>query len=683
MNMPSARPLLAILLAGFTAVGPMTPVFAQNVPQAPPNAPTPQTSENMPAVSLGTAQFHYTRAPRPFPELWAPYSSISIPAPQLTNAPRIDQMIHNGKLELSLQDAIELALANNVDIAVARYNPWLADTSVLKTESGGFGYGTSGALFSNSTASLPTLTFDPVLTGTASFDDRNTPVNNPFIAGTGTSGVTGLISHTSTYNFQYSQGFATGTTFISSWDNTRGSSSSAFNTFNPFVQSTISVGFQQQLLNGFGLTTNRRNIIIAKRNRQIADLVFTQQAITTITSVITDYWELVYARDNVNVQQQAVGVAQQLYSNNQKQLEIGTMAPLDVTQAASELATDQQNLIVAQTVQLQDQQILMNALTKDPLAKNLAGVEIIPTDEPKPPAAIEAPSFEDSVKEAFAKRPDLQEEVLNLENADLDVNATRRALLPTATLQGQYSSVGLAGNSLLTSSTPIAGVPIVGANGQQVTVLNSAGVPVSIFEPASSIAVTGVKGAGLSTAMSQVFHNQFPDYELLLNIQIPIRNRSAQADNQHAILVQRQLQTAMQQLKNSVVLDVRNTYVALEQDRAQVAAATKAVELEKETFEDEQKKYQLGASTVYNVILIQRDYIAAQGTQLRALANLVEAKANYERALGRTLDVNHVTIADALSGETQHDTLIPGTRDGQVIGTDELFKALDSGAELK
>jgi len=159
-----------------------------------------------------------------------------------------------------------------------------------------------------------------------------------------------------------------------------------------------------------------------------------------------------------------------------------------------------------------------------------------------------------------------------------------------------------------------------------------------------------------------------------LTLGLPLRNRSAQADSARAILTQRQQEAALQQLKNAALLDVRNTYIALTQDRAQVDAASEARQLQQETFDAEQKKYRLGASTVYNVILTQRDLIAAQGTELRALANLEEAKANYERALGRTLEVNHVTIAEAKSGEVERETLIPGTLHGKVVGTEDLFK---------
>lgn len=643
MSKQFARPLFATLLAATLALAPVTPAFAQNPGQEAPSAPAPQAgTSTMPPISLGVAKYNYTKGPRAFPNIIAPYKQIAIPPDTMTNSPRIEQMIHDGKLELSLQEAIELALENNIDIVVSRYNPWLADTSILKASAGGFGYGTPGGAFAGSSANVPTLAYDPFVTATVSLDDRSTPVNNPFLSGTGTAALGSLISHTAIYNTQVSQGFSTGTSLTVAWDNQRGSSTSAFNTFNPFIQTSLTFAISQQLLRGFGRSIGRRNIVIAKNNRKIADLAFTQQAITSITNVITAYWELVYARENVQVQQQAVSVAEKLYNDNKKQLEIGTMAPLDVTRAESELATDHQNLIVAQTVQLQDQQALKNLISKDPLSPNFVNVEVVPKDKPTPPAAIEAPSFEASVKEAFANRPDLQEQLYNLENADIDVRATRNALLPTLTLSGQYSSVGLSGNATDTTT----------------------GV---------------VTKEGWTTAQSQVFHNDFPDYYAQLTLQLPLRNRSAQADNQHAVLLQRQLQAQMQQLKNAAILDVRNTYVALEQNRARVEAASKARELQQQTFEAEQKKYQLGASTVYNVILTQRDYIAAQGTELRALADLVEAKANYERALGRTLDVNRVTIAEAKTGNVEQETLIPGTLHGKVVGMDEFLRSLSDG----
>lgn len=678
---PLARTVLAAFLA-VTLVGGTTPAaFAQGTPQNPSPAPQAKPSTVATPVSLGTSKYHFSRAPRPFPNLFAPYRAVKVPASPVVNSPRIEQLIHDNKLEISLQDAVELALENSVDIAVQRYYPWIADVGILKASSGpnASGYGVPGADIVGSAANLNPFAFvissyDPLLTSTVSYDDRKSPINNPFISGTGTgAGATAaaIVSHTATYNTQVQQYFPTGTSMTVTYDNTRSSNSAAANFFNPAVQSSIFLGLTQNLLSGFGLTVNRRNIIIANNNRKVADLAFAQQAITTVTNTTTAYWELVYARENVKVEQQAVAVSEKLYNDNKKQLEIGTMAPLDVTRAEAQLATDRQNLIVAQTVQLQDEQTLKNAITRNPLDPKILNIEIIPTDKPTAPEQTEAPSFEEALKEAYAKRPDLLEQEYNLKNAALDVKATHNALLPTATLSGQYGTVGLAGNStqILTTGT-IAGSPVVDANGNP--------VPGS-FLPVTVPVTTRKNFAGFSDAMSSVFHNNFPDYAAQISITIPLRNRSLQADNQRSQLVQRQIEMVVQQLKNAALLDVRNTYIALQQDRARVEAASKASELQRQTFEAEQKRYSLGASTVYNVILVQRDYVAAQGAELRALADLEEARANYERAVGKTLEVHHVTIADAEGGTIERETLIPGTLHGQVVGVDKLFSGSAAG----
>jgi outer membrane protein TolC len=667
-----ARPLFAVWTAATLVAGPSSMLYAQE----PVQNPTPQAAPEKPAgtISLGLAKYDFTRPPKPFPNLIAPYRSISVEPPHLTNSPRIEQMIHDNKLELSLQDAVELALENSLDIAVQRYYPWLADTAILKAKAGGFntGGGVPGAAFVASSANAPLPNYDPLLSTTLTFDDRTAPINNPLTSGTGTgvSTLSSLVTHTDQYNVQYNQGFATGTTFFTAWNNTRSSSTSEANLFNPSVQSSIFVGFQQQLLNGFGVNINLRNIRIAKNNRKIADWAFAQQTITTVTNTITAYWELVFSRENVKVQQQAVTVAEKLYNDNKKQQEIGTMAPLDVTRAESELATNRQNLIVARTVQLTNEQTLKNAISKDPLAPNLVNVEIVPTELPTKTPVVESATFEEAVREAFNKRPELQEEALNLLNSDIDVKATHNALLPTATLTAQYGSVGLAGNQ------PILGTPKLVSSGSPIVMVDQNGVATLIpnqFVGAESVPIIGTAKSGFGDAMTAVFHNSFPDYQFSLNLQLPIRNRAAQADNQRALLVHRQLETQLQQLKNAALLDVRNTYIALEQDRARVEAASKARELQQQTFDAEQKKYQLGASTVYLVIQTQRDLISAQGTELRALADLAEAKANYERALGRTLEVNRVTIADAKTGAVEPDTLIPGTLHGQVVGADKIW----------
>jgi outer membrane protein TolC len=677
---------LACLLAG----GPLSPVFAQTPAQNPPSNPAPaptaaaSTDSIAPVSSLGVASHHYNRGQSAFPNIFKPYQSHPIDAPVLTNSPRIDQLIHDGKLQISLQDAVELALENSLDIAVQRYYPWISDAGLLNAEAGNTGFSTPGVQIGASSASINPFAFfiqnfDPLITSSTSIADITTPVNNPFLSGSGLNSLSSVNSHSTQFSNQYSQTFQTGTNITVNWNNTR-SSSNAANFFNPSVNSTLSFSISQPLLNGFGKQQWTRNIRIANNNRQIADWAFAQQAITTITNTITAYWELVFARENVKVNQQAVNVSQKLFEDNKKQLEIGSLAPLDVTRSESEVATNTQNLIFAQTVQLQDEQTLKNFISKDPLAPNLIRVEIIPTDLPTQPATIEAATFEDAIKEAFAKRPELQEEVYNLKNAEIDVKATKNALLPSLTANAFYLSSGLAGNSPIPGTPTIVstGIPIVDTNGNPISV-DVGGVQTPIFQSTTVTPSTGTIKQGFGTAQSQIFHNRFPEYAGQLTLTLPLRNRAAQAEHVRALLTQRQMETAMQQLRNAALLDVRNTFIGLTQGRAQVAAAVKARELQQQTFDAEEKKYQLGASTVYTVIQTQRDLINAQGQEIRALANLEEAKANYERALGRTLDVNHVTIADGKSGEVEHQTLIPGTLHGKVVGVDDIFKGLPSG----
>ena len=674
MKNPFFRPLLAAVLVGVMAGTPIAPIFAQE-PASP--AQGHVAAQGGVPISLGVSKFDFSRAPKAFPNLINPYRMQYVDPGVLTNSPRLEQLIKDGKLPLSLQDAIALALENSMDIVVQRYTPWMADASLLHARGGGYGYGTPGSISVGSTANLPSLLYDPQFTQVVGYSDATTPIANPFLSGTAGTGVSAgansaqpLFSHTAYYNSTYTQNFVTGSSMSVPWDNTR-TSSTAATFFNPYVSSTLAIGLQQQLLAGAGKFVNRRNILIAENNRKIADLTFALQAITTVTNTITAYWELVYARENVKVEEQAVTVSEKLYNDNKKQLAIGTMAPLDVTRAESELATDRQNLIVAQTTKLQDELVLKNYISKDPTASNLLDVEIVPTDQPDSPATIQTMSFEEAVKVAFQKRPDLQEQYYNLKNAQIDVKATKNALLPTASFGVQYSSSGLAGNSSISGiPTTIAGAPVV----------NAGGMPIQgYFIPSASVPVVGKSYQGFGTAQSQIFHNTFPTYAGQLTFSLPLRNREAQADSIHAQLVERQFEAEVQQIKNNAVLDVRNATIALQQGRAQVESAREARELQQQTFDAEEKKYKLGASTVYNVILTQRDLITAQGTELRALANLAEAKASYERALGRTLDVNNVSIANNKKGTINQDTLIPGTLNGQVVGVDELLKALDKG----
>src|SRR5271169_5501405 len=196
MKKPFLRQLLAAVLVGILASAPVSPVFAQDPAppaqtpaQTPPpsQAPQPAKQGGIP-ISLGVSKHDYSKAPSAFPNIINPYRLQFVDPGVLTNSPRLEQLIHDGKLPLSLQDAIALALENSMDIVVQRYNPWMADAGVLKAHAGGTSYGTPAGTFAASSANLPFLTYDPVLTQLIAFDDRNTPINNPFISGTGATG---------------------------------------------------------------------------------------------------------------------------------------------------------------------------------------------------------------------------------------------------------------------------------------------------------------------------------------------------------------------------------------------------------------------------------------------------------------------------------------------------------------
>jgi outer membrane protein len=602
-----------------------------------------------------------------FPNIFAPYAPRSMPEPMLTNSTRLDQLIQDGKLMLSLDDAISLALENNLNIFVQRFVPWIAETQMLKAQAGGIPQSQTTQLVVLGTS--PSVSFDPVFTAGYNWYHANQPVNNPFISGTGTgTNILVVNQNQSAVNFGYTQGFHTGTNLQITINTARSATNEPDVFFNPAFTPTLTATLSQPLLNGFGILPNTRYIIEQKNTIKAANSVFAQQVIAVVTQTSNDYWELVFDRQNVKVEEAAVGVSQKLWEDNKKQLEIGTMAPLDVLTAESQLATDQQNLIVAQTTKLQQETVLLNDIAKNLLAKDVAGIEIVPTTPISTPDIVENMPLQDAVQEAWRKRPELYQANLNLKNSQIEVKATRNALLPSLNAYIQYTSQGLNGTGINTNE--VAGsfiadtaAPLVDANGNVILI---GGNPAFTGVPTTTTTLTH---GGLGNALANVFENQFPTYAAGVTLTMPLRNRSAQADSARAQFDERQLQVQYRQTENTIVINVRNAIIALQQDRSQVAAAEKARNLAQQTLDAEQKKYQLGSSTSYQVVLRSRDLTAAQGTALRAQANLAEALVLFNQAMGRTLEVQHITVAEAMRGETTRDPLIPGTPEpGSVVG---------------
>lgn len=637
----SCRIAVVIFLAALMALAPGAPAFAQQQGAATPPSAPPAAQAQPSTRTIQVSNQDFTHGKPWFPHVVAPYQPTPVPEPVLTNAPRLEQMVQNGKLTMSLEDAVDLALQNNLSIVIERYIPWLAEANILRTLSGApSAFGAVAPL-----GTIPAQNFDPLVTSTLSMDRRTVPANNGLTSGTGTGvGALNILNtHTATADFAYTQGFHTGTFFSTTFNNIRGSSSSPSNFFSPFVQNNFIFQGSQQLLNGFGLLANEHYIRIAKVNKSIADQELVQQVITSITAVGNAYWELVFARGNVEVANQQIALAQKTYDDNKKQVDVGTLAPLEIVQAEAGLATAQEALIVAQTTVLQDQLTLLNLISKNPNASVLRNVEIVPTDKADvAPPEVEKLPLDDLIKEAVTKRPDVLQAGLVIKADDINVRATRNALLPILTLSGEYATEGLAGNT-----KPTVPFPVV---------------------------------SGLPTSLNQEFTGAYPEYNAQLSLTIPIRNRAAQANNIAAILNARSDQTNYQQIVNNAAIDVHNAQITLEQARITLAAAAKTRDLDQQTLDAEQKKYQVGASTLFNIVSDQNTLAAAESAEVRARVNLVEGKVNFDRAMGRTLETYSITISDAKSGTPAKDTLIPGTAATGQLYVDPVKRAGEGAA---
>lgn len=648
-----------LLLAFAVTIGPVAPAFGQaqqgqaQQQTTPPAAAQAQNAPPAPAQPkkiTDQAPPEYTKGKAAFPNLLGPYSPLHVAQPSFKNSDHLSQFVKDGKLSLSLQDCVALALENSIDIDVQRYAPWIADTAILSALSG------AGTAYS----------YDPILSLSSRAATTNSPVENPLLVGLSGTGLSAITSHSVTGNISYTQGFATGTNLSITQTNTRASSAGE-NVFNPSVTSGMTIQVTQQLLNGFGLVPNMRGIRIARNNEKISELAFQQQVITTVTTVQGDYWNLVEAIQNISVANQAVAAAQSLYDSNKKQADIGTMAPLDVTTAKAQLATQQTALIQAQTARRQAEVVLLAAVTKDPLSAVGMNTEIVPTDSTYVPEEVEKIPLDQAVREALANRPDYKEFQAALKNDDINIRADRNALLPTLSVTGQYGWSGLAG--VKTNPSTPNGTFIANTNSPIVT---STGALTGDFNAIelSTPAATPTTSTGLGNALDEIFTNQFPTYGLSVNLTVPIRNRAAQSASIGAILTQRQDQTKLQQEQNVIVVAVREAQIALEQARATLTSAIQSRELQQESYDAEVKKLNLGVATALDVVTAQNTLVSAAGAEVQARVNLVIAKVNFDSAMGRTFQVNNITLAGEKSGNpvVTREPLIPGTRaDGSLV----------------
>jgi outer membrane protein TolC len=573
----------------------------------------------LPAAAQTPLVVDYSQGNSHVPNLFGPYIPRSVPLPILSNSPRLDDLIRDGKLYLSLQDAIYLALENNLDVAAARYDPSISQTALLSAKGGPL-FGAVGGGVNR----VGSATLDPRVTASLGIQRNRFPLNNPFLTGAGTFGAGKFNTEQALGTFNYTQGFDTGTAFRVTWDSRRSFSNPTGNLFNHNVTTGLYFGISQPLLNGFGRAQNARAIRVAKNNVRISDQTFLRQVMDTISNVKRSYWELVFAIEDVKVKEQSVALAEKLYEDNKRQVEIGTLAPIEVVRAEAEVARTRQDLIVSQTNLRQQQTLLKDLLTRNPLDPLVSLVEIAPTDQPEVPLVPEVIPVQDAIQIAMEKRPEVVSAQLDIKNRNLDVKAAKQAQLPGLEVYAFYGGNGLGG------------------------LADTTFCPSSNCPPDPTVAFA--EDTGLSRSITRAWQGDFADYGFGLNISLPIRNRAAQAESARAQIAQRQSETRYQRTINTVVVEVRNAQIALEQNLARVEAARKNTRLAQETYDAEQKKFQLGASTIFLVIQAQRDLAQARSGEVRAMADFERAKVDFDRALGRTLDRSHVTLDDAKTG---------------------------------
>jgi outer membrane protein TolC len=450
------------------------------------------------------------------------------------------------------------------------------------------------------------------------FQHQTTPQTSAFLTGTNS-----FIQRNDVGSFTYNQGWLTGTTLSLGYSGTSSSANNRSADFNPSTQGSLTLQVTQHLLQGFGFAVNSRQIHIARNQRELSDLVFKQQVITTVTAVINLYWDLVAFNEDVRVKQQALAASEKLYNDNKKQVEVGTLAPIAIVQAEAEVASRQQDLTVSETQVLQQETILKNALSRNGVASpSVADASIVPTDQMNMPAVDPIQPLQDMMANAIHARPELSQNRIQVEDQKISIKGSKSALLPTLDLVALANNNGLVGQPNPLPSV-IPGVPHSGN---------------AFFI------------GGTSTLLSQLFSRNFPDYGIGFNLNIPLRNRAARADIINDELTLRQQEIGLQQLQNQVRVEVQNAVIGVRQARARYEAARKARVLQEQTLDAEQKKYELGASTLYNVILIQRDLLQAQSNEVVAKVGYAKARVELDRATGQTLDDNHISLDEAFRG---------------------------------
>jgi len=650
--------LRAVTAAVLTLTAGVPSGWAQQADRAASDLPSAPAPVRTSPQSLRTAS-------RDFSEPFAPlkgnpihaYLPTTVGKASFVNSVRLGDLLKDGKIYLSLSDSIALAIENNYDIAIARYNLDIADTDILRTKaggtplgvstgmvdntltgststsvsaggpggttvgSGGAASGSSGLVLTTSGSGPSPATYDPKVTSAISFERKESPQTSLFSPRSSTN--------TNTYNFEYTQGFAPGTSLDVTFDNER-ISSNGLTSYSPEYMSSFKAQVTQHLLQGAGLWVNKRFIYQAINDRRITDASFRQQILYTVNKIESIYWGLVSAYEDVQAKQHALDQSTKLLDDDKKQLEIGTMAPLDVVNAESSVASDQQALMSSQNSLNYQQQILKQAIAKNLNDPALESAAVIPTDRigldeiPEEKAVVD-----DLVKQAFEQRPELEEAVIQLKNNEITLKGARNGLLPTLDVYGFYGSSGVGGSPNTNCK----------------------------FGTTSCASTTT---SGYGDVFSNLFNSSSPDKGIGFNLSVNLRNREAQSVQARSLLEYRQAELRLAQLYTQIRMQVVNAQLALANDRAQVKAAIAARDYNRQSLDAEEKKLKLGASTTAAVLLQQRNLAMAENSLITANAAYANARASLYQILASTLQHYGINMNEAATGEVKTVPVVPG-----------------------
>ena len=569
----------------------------------------------------------YSGGVKLFPRFYKPYVFRPVPEPDLANTRNVPLIVRNGVLRLSLAELVEALVENNLTIASARYYPAEAQTdllrarsgasprgvdasvipsgvfagaqggSILGTAGGGNGFSSNAGGITGAASQVvvrPSGVFDPTLSVNFSIDHTSSPLNTLIVAG-----VPSLTNNTTAVSVNYVQAFSSGTSFTVSYGMQRQASTQLHLLFNPYFSPGFTATVSQQMLNGFGFKVNRALIEVAQNEQEIEKESFRQQLVTQLVSAEDAYWDLIAAREAVGAAEEALTVAQQLERNNRRELEVGLMSPLDVVTAQSQVAASQRDLIVART-NVQYAELQLKSMFSKSLDEPLASATIEATDSFPDPDNEPLPGLEAAVATANQNRPEIAIAAGNIKSQTDVLPFLKNALLPNVNIFGLISTVGL----------------------------------YNFF----------------GTSFTEALQFRYPQVAFGLTISFPVHNRQAQADDIRSRLERRQSEDSLVRTKSQVEVDVQNALIAVTQGKAQVAAAHEATLLNQQKLDAERKKLDVGLSTSYNVILIQRDLFDAQLAEVQARDTYAKARIFLDLAMGVTLQRHHIDPDEALRG---------------------------------